>query len=405
MASRWLRWSRRPSSESENNAALAQLTGAFLDLDKRQSIAGAAVAAAAALTPQSTLEEEWEAVQTRCYEATAAYLGVANSASPATAEEARIATATDGGISHASMLLDRALASLDAFYDRHRPLLDSAVERVSALTADADMVAREAHAAHQSLAGAEQQLRGYPSVLQAREQLDAASARLERAREQSNLRATRKAVDDVRETAAVLQETLATAPQREEQARRAVTSVRTRIDAVRTRLAGLPPLLSALLREFNAGSSADLVYNDRVCQVHVERAEALIAQAAAARAAHRPEEALEFAQRARSELADAERDVNEVADRLALLREVRAEPDRRAREVRFRLRDAQRLAVDRGAVPEWGSVLDAQSERIDRIVEGIEGAHPDYWAYHQSLIEVTSFITNVVSRIRQAAVR
>ncbi|MFN8090514.1 MAG: hypothetical protein U0R81_16380 [Mycobacterium sp.] len=374
-------------------------------MDKRQEIAQVAMTAVAALSPRAALEQEWEVVQAACYQASAAYLAVAGRMSSATAESACVNRATGAEIAEVATQLESALAGLDAFYERNRLILDSAANSLSSLTVDADAVIREAHEAGQSLATVEPNLQGYPSVLGAREQLDRAAARLQAAREQTNIAATMKAVHDVRLAIVALNEALVAAPQREEQARRTVASVRTRIDAARTRAGGLPALVSVLLREFNARSSADLVNNDKASQAHLERAEALLTQAVAAREAHRPEDALELAKRARSVLAEAERDVDEVSDRLALLRDVRAEPDRRAREVRFRLRDAQRLAVDRGVVPEWGSVLDAQSDRIDRIVGAIEGVHPDYWAYHRSLGEVSEFIVNVVNRIRQGAVR
>ena len=70
---------------------------------------------------------------------------------------------------------------------------------------------------------------------------------------------------------------------------------------------------------------------------------------------------------------------------------------------RFRVRDAQRLAVDRGAVTEWGSVLDAQVARIDRTVAALTGRHPDYWKYHLALEEVSQYVSTIVTRIRQQA--
>lgn len=71
--------------------------------------------------------------------------------------------------------------------------------------------------------------------------------------------------------------------------------------------------------------------------------------------------------------------------------------------MRFRIRDAQRLAVNRDAVDEWGTVLDAQVTRVNRIVAALDGHPPDYWKYHTALNEVSQFVTNVVNRIRQQA--
>lgn len=395
-------WSRRPSDETRSDAALNQLAGTFLDMDRRQSIAESAVAAALALSPKPGLSDEWAGVQAACYEASAAYLDVTGRSSD---QDSGGRPPTGAEIASAGSLLEGAQSGLDAFYARHRALLDSSANKVSAVSTDADAVLREAHAARQLLAGADQRLLGYPSVVVARNDLDGATAQLDLARAQGNPVATGEANELVRLAVAAVSEALGAAPQREEQARRTLASVRTRIDAVRTRTEGLPPLVSALLREFNARSSADLVDNDKTSRSHIDRAEALLAQAVAARDGQRPEDAIALANQARSELADAERDVDAVADRLALLREVKSEPAKHAGDVRFRLRDAQRLAVDRGVVAEWGSVLDAQAERIQRIVDGVTGAHPDYWAYHRSLAEVSEFITHVVGRIRQGAAR
>lgn len=402
MASRWLRWSRRPSDEAQDAAALSQLTSTFLDMDRRQSIAESAVDAAAAFSPRADLQREWDAVQNACYDASAVYLGVAGRSS---SDPEGGPPATGAEIAHAAAMLESARAGLDAFYDRHRSVLDSATNKVLALTSEVDAAIRSAHDARQRQAAAEPQLQDYPSVRHARDQLDAAAARLQEARDRTDLAATRKGVEQVRLTSAALLRVLDEAPQRAEQARRTVASVGTRLDAVRTRAAGVPPLISSLLREFNAKSSADLVDTEKVSRGHIERAEALHRQAVAARDANLPEDALDFAKQARTELAAAERHVDDVGDRLAELRAIRAEPEQRARDVRFRLRDAQRLAVDRGVVPEWGSVLDAQAARIDRIVDDIGGTHPDYWAYQRSLGEVSEFIANVVSRIRQGAAR
>ena len=88
-----------------------------------------------------------------------------------------------------------------------------------------------------------------------------------------------------------------------------------------------------------------------------------------------------------------------------VLRGVLADPAEMEKRVRFRLRDAQHLVVARDLVGEWGSVLDAQVARIDRIVAGLSGRHPDYWRYHQELEQVAAFIGTIVERVRRKAVK
>lgn len=174
----------------------------------------------------------------------------------------------------------------------------------------------------------------------------------------------------------------------------------TRIAAVQTRAERLAPAYSALLREFNARSSADLVHNQQDSRLQIEQAEADLQKAREALTAGNPEGALELTSAARTHLADAEAKVDGVTDRLRLLRHVRENPRAKENEIRFRLRDAQMLAVNRGLVREWGSVLDAQLERIDRIAGTLTGRHPDYWAYITQLDAVSAFIAEVVQKMR-----
>jgi hypothetical protein len=383
---------------------MAQLTSTFLDMDRRQGIADSAVAAANALSPQLNIEREWAPVRDACYEASAAYLKVAD---PTSTWESSVGGSSGGvpDVAQTLRLLEQARNGLDQFYDRHRSALDSASNDAASLAAETEAAMTSVRQSGQLLATTDASLLDYPSVQGAREQLESASAQLQAARDRGDLAATRQAIEQLKPATAAVTEALQSAPQREEQARRTVASVRTRIDAVRTRATETRPVISTLLRDFNAKSSADLVDNETLGRTHVGRAEALLGQAVAARTQHRPEEALAYAAQARTELAEAERYVDDVADRLGLLREVRADPEKGVGDVRFRLRDAQRLAVDRGAVPQWGTVLDAQAARLDRIVADLGGPHPDYWAYHQALGDVAEFIANVVSRIRQGAVR
>ena len=94
------------------------------------------------------------------------------------------------------------------------------------------------------------------------------------------------------------------------------------------------------------------------------------------------------------------RPVDAVLDRLRLLREVRADPRGAEQRVRFRLRDAQLFAVNHRLVDEWGSVLDAQADRIERAKGVLDRIHPDYWSYLTQLRAVDDRITEIVSRMR-----
>ncbi|MGA9873921.1 MAG: hypothetical protein WBQ44_22635, partial [Rhodococcus sp. (in: high G+C Gram-positive bacteria)] len=133
---------------------------------------------------------------------------------------------------------------------------------------------------------------------------------------------------------------------------------------------------------------------------HIEQAEEDLSAARAASDSGNPEEALDYIAQARAHLSEAEKLVDAVTDRLSLLREVKANPIKKEQAARFTLRDAQQLAVNRGMVAEWGSVLDAQLARIDRANAALTGPHPDYWSYLQDLDSIASFITGVIDRMR-----
>lgn len=213
--------------------------------------------------------------------------------------------------------------------------------------------------------------------------------------------AVREAANRLDAASKELADALAQAPSRAAAASTAIVSVRTRLAAARTRAEGVGAAYSALLREFNAASSADLSDNERESQRAIAAADDALSRARAAAAENDPELALELTTTARGNLAEAEQQVDAVTKRLTLLREVRENPQDKAKAVRFRLRDAQMLAVGRGLAAEWGSVLDAQAERIDRITGALSGRHPDYWAYVTELDAVADFIAGVVDRMRK----
>ena len=72
MPIRWLRNTRSPRGEARAPEVPEQTTAVFLDLDNRQGIAQAAVAAAE-LDPDSPVERAWDEVAAQCYAAVSAY--------------------------------------------------------------------------------------------------------------------------------------------------------------------------------------------------------------------------------------------------------------------------------------------------------------------------------------------
>ncbi|WP_309234644.1 hypothetical protein [Nocardia sp. XZ_19_385] len=408
MAGRRRGWFRPSESNEWIEAARARLAEAFLDMDRRQSAADAAVHASEQVYPERGHAAAWEPVRARCYEAAGAYLSLTEELDTAEREK----TAFPQGQQRADTVtrqLIEAARGVDEFYRGHQSQLEHAVTVLGSVPQLAQQVKLTAAKVRGEVAGSE--FAGYPSVQARAAAVDEALITLEAAELESG-GTGRGAASKVRAAATRLEtvtgelaDALAQAPSRLGAARTAITSVNTRLSAVQTRAERLDPAFSSLLREFNAASSADLANNGRESQRDMDAAAAALEKARAAMAENNPELALELTSAARGNLAEAERQVDAVTKRLALLRAVRADPQDKVKAVRFRLRDAQMLAVSRGLVAEWGSVLDAQVDRIDRITESLTGRHPDYWAYVTELDAVTAFIAGVVDRMRKQAGR
>ncbi|GAA5103752.1 hypothetical protein GCM10023319_71830 [Nocardia iowensis] len=369
-------------------------------MDSRQSAAEAAVHAAEQVFPDRRLAAAWEPVRSRCYDAAAAYVTMTEQLEQAE----RDGTALPQGPQQAETVtrqLTEAARAVDEFYRGNQAQLENAVAVLGAVPQLAEQV--KIAAARVRGQAATSEYANYPSVREQTAAVDEALLTLEAAGSGASAATVRDAANRLEAATKRLADALAQAPSRAGAAKTAIASVTTRLAAARTKAEGLAPAYSALLREFSAASSADLTDNGRESQRAIDAADAALARARAAAAENDPEIALDLTTSARGYLTEAEQLVEAVTKRLTLLREVRSDPQGKAKAVRFRLRDAQMLAVSRGLVTEWGSVLDAQAARIDRISETLTGRHPDYWAYVTELDTITAFIAGVVDRMRKQA--
>ncbi|MEU2124743.1 hypothetical protein [Nocardia niwae] len=400
MAGRRRGWFRSSGNDEWIEHARATLATAFLDMDRRQSAADAAAHAAEQIFPERRIGARWEPVRHRCYGAAEVYLMLS----------AELEAAQQGGppvpqgrerVDAAIRQLTDAARAVDEFYRGDQGKLEEAVAVLGAVP----QLVQQVKAAAAGVRGraAESEFAHYPSVRERAAAVDEALVTLEAAGAGAPASTLREAANRLQTATGELADALAQAPSRAGSASTAISSVTTRLAAVRTRAEGVPQAFSALLREFNAASSADLANNERESQRAIEAADAALGRARAAAAENNPELALDLTTSARGYLAEAEQRVDAVTKRLTLLRAIRSDPQEQAKAVRFRLRDAQMLAVSRGLVAEWGSVLDAQAARIDRISETLSGRHPDYWAYVAELDAVTEFIAGVVDRMRRQA--
>ncbi len=370
---------------------------AFLDLDTRQRFVAESIRAVAELDPRSSLIRAWDRVQQQCYAATTDYVTVSQDHDlDAPAVDLFAATTA---LQRAHTGLGDAAAAVDTFYQRHRTELDHARAAVAATPRIAEEAAAEAARARALLQQATP-VHGFRSVRAVSADLTEAVAALDAALATASALGVRAAATRLHGVASEVEAVVRSARTAGDRAATTLSSVRTRMATVQTRLERMPEVRSALLREFSEPNSRDLVGNVDRAVAELARGRADWESAAVAVREGRPEDALESLKQARLHLADAADSCDALTDRLDRLRAVHADPSGAEREVRFRIRDAQRLVVDRGKVAEWGSVLDAQARRVEVARSGLTGAHPNYWAYVSELTSVTAFVRNVVDRVR-----
>ena len=371
--------------------AYGAMTTAFLQSDQLITAIEDGVTAVRAIEPAGQVAQQWAPIRERHSAATATYLQLQRPDPDSPYQRAAV-------YQECTRTLEQVCAEMTRFRDR----FSDSLGRARAAQQMAVQSAQQARvAANQAVTALDRPeslpFLQYPSVMAAVDVLAAQVRKLDTVTDIAHQREVAAAVTDA---AAAVHAALAAAPGRGTVAQNAVRSISTRISAVATRAEQMGPTRSALLREFSAACSNDLVDNDRVAAAAAAAAEQQLHAARAEITAGRPEAALAHCANAREHLRDADDAVDAVTDRLRSLREVRENPGQVADRVRFRLRDAQQLAMQRELVAEWGSVLDAQVDRIDRACAALEGVHPDYWTYMSDLEAIDRFIIGVVDRMR-----
>lgn len=387
------RWSDRAPDAAPDDRALAArnaATQAFLALDDEQRAAAAAVDAAEELGSPRRLRESWAQVAVLGDHATEAYLAATTDTPPG--------RTTRGADERATAEIERAREAIRRFRSTHERVLDEAAHLVTGLPA-------ATHEARVALVDARAAVDG-AGVRSRRAQERLAEAERSAARLDSpGLRERRDAIARTLELAREARALALDAPRTADTVRTALTSVATRRAAAQTRTERIEPALSALRREFSERCSRDLEGAQERASACLAAADAAVAQAQALADAGDWDDAADRIAAARTELSRAEGRADGVTERLAELREVRADPAAQAADVRFVVRDAQRLVVDRGLVAEFGPVLDAQSVRLQNAQERLTGAHPDYWFYLTELRGIRDRVRQAVEEVRAGAGR
>lgn len=370
------------------------MTAAFLESESVLAEIDPAVGVVAATDPRSQLRGAWSAIREQHAQVTADYLQLLSPPEGTRVRKQDFDRATEA--------LRAVTASMRGFAEANAGALQRARATMQAANAQ-DLEARVAsHRAMTALENAGPTIGRLQSVIRATDELDRALRVFEQS---AGLRDRQSAAATVITSAQRLETILREAPTYADRARQVIRSVETRRSAIATRGAHVPDTLSQLRREFSADCSTDLQRTETVVDERLAHADTAIS-AARRMLDDAPDQAIGQADAARDDLSVAEAAVDAVLDRLRVLREVRADPQGAEQRVRFRLRDAQLFAVNHSLVDEWGSVLDAQADRIERARGDLDRVHPDYWGYLTRLRAVDDRISEIVSRMRgQVAAR
>lgn len=364
------------------------MTAAFLESEQVLAEIDPAVGVVTALDPRSALRGAWTSLREQHAEVTSDYLRLV---SPP--PEVRV-RAQD--YERSTEALRGITASMRRFAEENAGTLRRARATMSAAEAQDREARVAAHRAMTTLENASPAVGRLQSVIRATDDLGRALRDFDSS---TGLRDRQTAAAAVIASAQRLEQLLAEAPEFADRAQRVIRSVETRRSAIATRSAQVPDTLSALRREFSADCSTDLQRNGDIVDGRLAHADDAIERARRLLTGD-PDQAIEQADAAREDLAVAEQAVDAVLERLRVLREVRADPQGAEQRVRFRLRDAQLFAVNHALVDEWGSVLDAQADRIERARDVLDRVHPDYWGYLSQLRAVDERITDIISRMR-----
>jgi len=391
---------RDEAADERALAARNAATQGFLALDDEQRAAAEAVHAAEELGTGRKLGRAWSEVAAVGDAATEAYLaatrdfpldGTGPTAGSRTADERALRE-----IEHAREAIRRFRAS-------HARALDEAAYALSSLPRTLEEARRalvDARAAVQRAADAGVRSRRAAQRLAEAEQaeglLDAGGAGLRERRQ-----AAQRTLDLARSAATLAAE----APRTAKSVQSALSSIATRRAAAVTKAERIEPAMSALRREFSEPCSRDLTGAEAHTREAIDAADRALAQARRHAEAGDWDDAADQVTAARSALSRAEDRYDAVTDRLAELRDVRADPAPHAADVRFVLRDAQRLVVDRGLVAEFGPILDAQSVRLENARQRLTGVHPDYWLYLTELRGIRERVKEAVADARAARTR
>ncbi|WP_433889136.1 hypothetical protein [Streptomyces sp. CA-111067] len=299
--------------------------------------------------------------------------------------------------------LDKARAELERFASGLGPLLGKAETQLARL---APAVER----AKQSLLAASNALDGVRAAGLKADDLAARLAalgpeltKLNEGAAKHGVKETVQRADEARRKAEAVRAEAERLPQQAQEIDKRLVSLRTRVQALGNRAEGVAPVLSELRRGFSLACWQDLQQVPEQAAEAVRHAEAELAEARRARADQRWADATARLAAVRQVMDDVDGAVGAAGERLRRLNEVRKDPHGEVEKTRFVIRDAQRLAMQGRATPEprHARPLDEAVARLDRALAGLEGRHPDYWAFLTETAAVRETANRVVANIRE----
>ncbi|MCK1796109.1 hypothetical protein MTQ01_08840 [Streptomyces sp. XM4193] len=223
---------------------------------------------------------------------------------------------------------------------------------------------------------------------------------------QHGVRPTIQRAEQVQRQAEALAEEARRLPEQAVELDRRLASLRTRAQALANRAEKVDPVLSELRRRFSAACWQDLQQVPEQAQRASRQAEEKLRDAQRARQEQRWGDAGDLLASVRAVLATADDSVAAAGERLQRLNEVSFSREKETEQVRFAIRDAQRLAMAGRSTPEprHAGPLDSSVERLERAVAALEtgGRHPDYWQFLVELDAIKETVGSVVQNIRES---
>ncbi|WP_330296230.1 hypothetical protein [Streptomyces sp. NBC_00503] len=403
---RWFGGGRDESRRADAQAAKDAAAAAFYELDTAQRdlrISIETIAAADGSPEARRAGEGFVALGQRIDQVSQVYIEAVDAHDLDRAElEAAAATRATQELTRAREELVRVKGELDRFAQGLQPLLDKAETQLARVAP-----ARErARAALLAASTALDDVRGKgirADDLAARlAALGPELTKLNQGAAQHGVQETVQRADRILRDAEGIRAEAARLPERAAEIDRRLVSLRTRAQALRNRADRVDPVLSELRRRFSAACWQDLQHVPDQAVRDVAQAEDRLREAARARDEQRWADVTALVEAVRGALDSTDEAVSAAQDRLTRLEAVARDPQAEVDRTRFAIRDAQRMAMAGRSVPDprHARPLDESVARVDRAVAGLEGRHPDYWAFLLEMGQVRDAVNRVVSGIR-----